>query len=257
MCKVSTSQSLIKFYSYSQWETYIGSLFFSCKTDRLICQYHYKHLFISTRKQFLKKLLLWNHKIGWKKKERKKSIYLFYKLGDPMIRFSEIKGPSRVDNRKGFEISGIFRGKQYESHICFLFFFFRIFSFEISHVSVAFVIIRIVKLADLSRGWPEGSLFNGFHTKVKKRALLHSPDNYKNTRADIFVLFCIHFYFFVLVNLCTRKYAFMQKIIQYHEMKKFLNKSNDNMAIGSFVRQIKNLYIIKLPFFKSVCHICT
>ena len=41
MSKVRTCQLLIKRFSYSQWETYIGSLLHSCKLGRLICQYHY------------------------------------------------------------------------------------------------------------------------------------------------------------------------------------------------------------------------
>ena len=44
MCKVSTCQSLIKFHSYSQLETYMGSLLHSCKLGRLICQYHYSYV---------------------------------------------------------------------------------------------------------------------------------------------------------------------------------------------------------------------
>ena len=44
MFKVSTSQSLIKLPSYSQCETYIGSLLHPCKLGRLSYQYHYTHI---------------------------------------------------------------------------------------------------------------------------------------------------------------------------------------------------------------------
>ena len=36
--------------------------------------------------------------------------------------------------------------------------------------------VFISKVGDLSRGWPEGSLFNSYYTEVKRRALLLSLD---------------------------------------------------------------------------------
>ena len=37
LSSLCTKQGLIKVYSYSQWEAYIGSLLHSCKLGRLIC----------------------------------------------------------------------------------------------------------------------------------------------------------------------------------------------------------------------------
>ena len=48
--------------------------------------------------------------------------------------------------------------------------------------------LKISKVSDLSRGWPEGSLFNSYYTRVSRRTLLH-PIDY-STLPLIFTLSC-------------------------------------------------------------------
>ena len=49
--------------------------------------------------------------------------------------------------------------------------------FVCSHLAPNIKYIKVSRFGDLSRGWPECSLFNSYYTKVYGRALLHSLDS--------------------------------------------------------------------------------